>query len=322
MSKKGIDVSKWQGDIDWQKVKESGVEFAIIREGYGKESPTQVDKKFEQNYQGAKSAGIGVGVYHYSYADSVEDAVKEAEFCLKNIKGKQLEYPVVFDIEDKEQLKLNNRQRTDIVKAFCQTIENAGYYVMIYCNLNWWNTYLYKDELARYDLWLAQWGVDAPSVSCGIWQYSESGKVNGISGNVDLDIAYKDYPMLMKIKGCNGFNAISGGEYKAPEDTKEQPVNQTVNYVVKKGDTLSKIAKEFGVSVSDLAAKNNIKDVNKIYVGQVLVINGDSICYTVESGDTLIKIADKFKVSYQDIAKLNGMENPNLIYVGQKLRIK
>lgn len=123
MKKHGIDVSKWQKNIDWEKVKEAGIEFAIIREGYGKENPSQIDKRFEENYKGAKAAGIPVGVYHYSYADSVEDAKKEAQFCLKNIKGKQLEYPVVFDIEDKEQLKLNNRQRTIFARLFVKKLK-------------------------------------------------------------------------------------------------------------------------------------------------------------------------------------------------------
>ena len=157
MNKKGVDVSKWQGRINWHEARNDGVEFAILREGYGKESPNQIDKRFEENYRNAKAVGIPVGVYHYSYADSVEDARKEAQFCLKNITGKQLEYPICFDIEDKEQLKLNNRQRTDICKAFCEEIEKAGYYVMIYCNLNWYKNYLYSEELKKYDLWLAQW---------------------------------------------------------------------------------------------------------------------------------------------------------------------
>lgn len=244
---KGIDVSKWQGTIDWQKVKQAGIKFVMIREGYGKDGK---DKKFEDNYSGAKKAGIPVGVYHYSYADSVEDAKKEAEFCLKNINGKQFEYPICFDIEDKEQLKLNNRQRTDIVKAFCGEIEKAGYYAMFYCNLNWINNYLCKSELLeKYDFWLAQWGTSRPSINCGIWQNSDTGKIDGISGNCDLDIAYKDYPEIMKTKGLNGYGKNS--EY----------------YTIKKGDTLSGLAKQYNTTVDKLAKLNNIKDIDKIYVG-------------------------------------------------------
>lgn len=168
MEVKGIDVSKWQGSINWTEAKADGVEFAIIREGYGKESPSQVDKKFKENYTGAKYVNIPIGVYRYSYADSVSDAKLEADFCLKNIQELQLEYPVCFDIEDSEMLALTNQQRTDICKAFCETIENAGYYAMIYCNLDWYNNRLCSAQLADYDLWLAQWYAGTPSVSCGI----------------------------------------------------------------------------------------------------------------------------------------------------------
>lgn len=257
----GCDVSKWQGKINWEKVKKSGVDFVIIREGYGKENPNQKDKQFEVNYKGAKSVGIPVGVYHYSYADSVDDAKKEAQFCLKNIKGKQLEYPVVFDIEDKEQLKLNNRQRTDICKAFCDEIEKAGYYAMIYTNVNWLKNYLYSEELlTRYDWWIAQWEVAKPSIDCGIWQRTEKGKINGINGNVDLNISYKNYPEIMKSKGLNGF--------------KKNEKKREIIYTVKKGDTLWKLAEEYlgeGTKYKEIKEYNGLKS-DTIYVGQKLKI--------------------------------------------------
>ena len=315
---KGIDVSKWQGEINWAEVRKNGVNFAIIREGWGKKSATQIDKQFKRNYEGAKSVGIDVGCYHYSYADSVSDARLEAEFCLENIKGMQFEYPIVFDIEDKEQLKLNNRQRTDIVKAFCEEIEKAGYYAMFYCNLYWLNNYLYKSELERYDLWLAQWGVDNPTVACGIWQKSETGRIGGIVGNVDIDVAYRNYPAIIKSKGLNGFT----NEAPIEEIQPERPNN--IIYMVKRGDTLSKIASRYNIDINTIAKINDIKDVNKIYVGQVLSIppSPTPVYYTVKNGDTLTYIAQRYGVMTQDIVKLNGLENPNLIYVGQKLRIK
>lgn len=258
---KGIDVSKWQGVIDYDKVKNAGIDFVIIREGYGKD---QTDKKFEQNYLNAKKSGLKVGVYHYSYADSVEDAKKEAEFCITNLRGKKFEYPIVFDIEDKEQLKLNNRQRTDIVKAFCDTIENANYYAMFYCNLNWINNYLIKDELLnKYDLWLAQWNTDKPAINCGIWQYSETGKISGINGNVDLDKSYKDYPGIITSKGLNGFNQTT-------TTTNNNSVTTSKTHTVKAGETLTKIAKQYNTTIQKIAKDNNIKNINKIYVGQVL----------------------------------------------------
>ena len=314
---KGIDVSKWQGAINWEEVKQNGVNFAIIREGWGKKSPTQIDKRFKENYNGAKAVGIDVGCYHYSYADSVSDARYEAEFCLENIKGMQFEYPIVFDIEDKEQLKLSTRQRTDIVKAFCEEIEKAGYYAMFYCNLNWLNNYLYKGELDRYDLWLAQWGVNEPSCACGIWQKSYAVRIGGIIGNFDIDIAYRNYPAIIKSKGLNGFD-IEPSETVQPE----RP-NNTI-YMVRRGDTLSKIASRYNIDINTLAKINGIKDINKIYVGQVLSIppSSEPVYYTVKNGDTLTYIAQRYGVMTQDIVKLNGLENPNLIYVGQKLRIK
>lgn len=265
MNKKGIDVSKWQGEIDFQKAKNDGVEFVIIREGYGKKSPSQIDKKFKQNYERAKSVGLPVGVYHYSYADSVLDAKLEAEFCLENIQGLELEYPVCFDIEDKEQLKLNNRQRTDIVKAFCQEIESAGYYAMIYCNLNWWNNYLIKEELAnKYDLWLGQWQVENPSVKCGIWQTCETGHIDGINGSVDLNIAYKDYPTIIKKNGLNGFK-------KQGESTDETNYS---TYTVVKGDSLWSIAQKLlgdGTKWQQIKILNNLTSTI-IYPNQTLKI--------------------------------------------------
>ncbi len=264
---KGIDVSTWQGNISWQEAKKSGVSFAIIREGYGKKSPDQVDKKFKENYTGAKSVGIPVGVYHYSYAASKQDAVSEAQFCLENIKGLQLEYPVCFDIEDPAMLVLSNRQRTDICDAFCKEIENAGYYAMIYCNLNWINNYLCKEELLKkYDLWLAQWNVKSPSINCGIWQKSESGKINGIKGNVDLNISYKNYPEIMKSKGLNGFS----------QNLNLQEIQNSDFFIYKvvKGDSLWFLAQKYLGSGSKYL---KIKELNgltadTIYIGQTIKI--------------------------------------------------
>lgn len=265
--KNGIDISKWQGDINFKEAKEDGVEFVIIREGYGKENPNQIDKKFEDNYSKATNVGIPVGVYHYSYADSVDDAKKEAEFCLKNIRGKKLGYPVVFDIEDKEQLKLNNRQRTDICKAFCNEIENAGYYAMIYCNLNWWKNYLISEELySKYDLWLAEWNVTEPSINCGIWQKTDRGTIMGINGNVDLNISYRDYPNIMKSKGLNGF-------WNSNNITADNG-NNIIEYTVKKGDTLWDLSNKYlgsGVRYKEIKELNNLSN-DIIYSGQILKI--------------------------------------------------
>ena len=335
MSFKGIDVSKWNGTIDWQKVKNAGIDFAIIREGYGRKDPSQIDKKFEDNLAGAKSVGIGVGVYHYSYADSPSDALAEAHFCLENIRNRELEYPVVIDIEDKELLKLDTRQRTDIVKTFCDEIERNGYYAMFYCNLNWLNNYLYANELTpRYDLWLAQWGVNSTSVSCGIWQYTSTGSVGGINGNVDMNIANRDYRMLMKVKGCNNSNPISGGAYGG-EEPKEEPKEETVIkiptvYKVQKGDTLSGICNKYNLDINKIAMINHLTDKNKIYAGSLLLLKEihdipsatTQKVYTVKKGDTLSQIAKQYNTTVSKLARDNNIKNVNKIYVGQNIIIK
>lgn len=325
---KGIDVSKWQGTIDWQKVKNVGIDFAIIREGYGKKSPTQIDKKFKENIQGAKSVGINCGVYHYSYADSIEDAKLEAEFCLENIQGYSLEYPVVFDFEDKEMLKLTNRQRTDICKAFCKEIEKNGYYAMFYCNLNWLENYLYKDELlSKYDLWLAQWNVNKPSYPSGIWQYFEVGKIDGINGNVDLNISYKNYPEIIKSKGLNGFKSDTSDSKNQNSSSNQELFT---SYIVNTGESLWSIAEKMlgnGSLYKKIKQFNNLA-TDVIYPGQSLKIpkTNTQVSYnthTVKKGETLWEIAKKYYgdgSKYKQIKKINGLDEDK-IYPGQVLKI-
>lgn len=257
MNKHGIDVSKWQGTIDWNTTKKF-IDFAMIRAGYGREI-TQMDKCFLYNVKHAQANGVPIGAYWYSYAKSAEEAIKEANACLTTIKGFKFEYPIVFDIEDSSQLSLSKRLKTDICKAFCNTIEKAGYYAMIYTNCNWLKNHLYADELlAKYDLWLAHWNAKEPAYSCGIWQTTDKGIIDGISGYVDLNTAFKDYPSIMKAKGLNGF-----GKKTAPIST---------TYIIQAGDTLSGIAKKCNTTVNKLVTDNSIKDPNKIYAGQKLII--------------------------------------------------
>lgn len=207
VNRKGIDVSTWQGDIDWKKVKADGIEFAMLRSSFGKENiEKQTDNKFHQNYKNAKAAGIPVGAYHYSYAKTVEDAKKEADFFLSVIEGCQFEYPVAFDIEDASQMNLGKKLITDIIMAFCERVQSAGYYVSIYTNLDWLTNRIDMSRAKIFDVWLAQWN-DKPTYtgSFGMWQYSAKGTVNGISGSVDMDRAYLDYPEIIKGAGLNGY---------------------------------------------------------------------------------------------------------------------
>lgn len=267
----GIDVSHHNGDIDWKKVKSSGIDFAMIRTGYGQRNSSQIDRKFKQNIEGAIANNINVGVYHYSYATNSIQATDEAVFCLEILNGYQLTYPVCFDIEDNSIVKLDKRAKTDICLSFLYKIQESGYYSMLYANKNWLNNHLYSEEiLSKYDLWLAHYGIKTPSFACGIWQHSETGKINGISGNVDLDISYRDYPIIIKNKGLNKlWNAIN-----ISTNNVEQSQPQIITYTVKKGDTLWSIATQYlqnGNRYQEIKELNNLKTDN-IYVGQVLKI--------------------------------------------------
>lgn len=207
---KGIDVSHWQGDItNWNKIKKSGIDFVIIRAGFGSYA-TQRDAKFEANYVAAKAAGLKVGAYWYSYATSKTQAIIEAKACLAVIRGKQFEFPIWFDQEyEPSILALSKATRTEIVKAFCETLENAGYYSGLYCSRDWISNKLNSSALSRFDLWVAAYGESAGNVPIpyGMWQCGSSNefKVPGFGKSLDCDYAYKDYPGIMKNGGLNGY---------------------------------------------------------------------------------------------------------------------
>lgn len=208
----GVDVSAWQGNIDWQKVKADRKTFAILRIGTTKGKDTY----FEQNYENAKKAGVNVGCYFYTYATTVDGALADAEKVLSWLDGKQLEYPVYYDMENVAQLEngLTTQKRTEMCLAFLNRMSENGWYAGTYANANWFTNYLDKAKLGeKYELWLASWRNDGLpskdySSQYGLWQYTDSGKVNGISTAVDLDVAYKDYPTIMKNGGYNGYNAV------------------------------------------------------------------------------------------------------------------
>ena len=228
---KGIDVSVHNGNIDWGKVKADGIDFAILRAGYGR-LEKQKDEKFEQNYAGAKAAGIPVGAYWYSYAMDEDEARLEADVFLKVIKGKQFEMPVYFDLEEKKQFDLGKEKVSAIMRAFLEKVEKAGYFVGLYGSASSLTTHTADDIKSHYTIWLAHW-VDKTNYSgaYGIWQYSEKGKVDGINGNVDLDICYKDFTTIIKGKGLNGW----GKAEPTPTPAPDKP-DTTVTATIKIGD--------------------------------------------------------------------------------------
>ena len=196
MEIKSIDVSSYQGKPDWAKVKKAGINFAILRI-HQKNGP---DTSFEHNYKGCRANKIAVGGYKYSYALTEAQALKEAEETLAVLDGRELDLPVFYDLEWEKQRKLGKEAVEKIAVAFLDHIKKAGYRVGIYCNVDWYQNVL-STKLKSYDLWLARYPANddgtvqtrlKPEQGIG-WQYSSKGKVAGISGNVDMDLFYKDY---------------------------------------------------------------------------------------------------------------------------------
>lgn len=215
----GIDVSRHNGNIDWQSVKASGkADFCIIRAGYGK-SISQKDAQFERNYAGAKAQGIPVGAYWYSYAITPAEAEAEARVFLQAIAGKQFEMPVYFDIEEKSALNTGKNNVTAMCRAFCNVLEQAGYWCGIYASRSHIQSYISTETQQRYSLWVAEWGAKCNYIGeVGMWQKSENGRIIGIAGNVDIDECYVDYPTVIKAAGKNG--------YQKTAETDSQPVAQ------------------------------------------------------------------------------------------------
>lgn len=232
----GIDVSKWQGYIDWSKVKSDGIKFAMIRLGYGSKDGNScgLDGYFEKNVDNAIKAGIDIGCYFYSYATSVEAAKKEAQYVvdvLSKYKG-VFTYPVALDIEDNSQVNLGKTTLTNMVTTFGDIVEKSGFWFSVYSSLSWFNNYLDDTKIKRFDHWLAQWSP-SPTYNgeFGIWQNSATGKINGIVGNVDTNIAYKDYPTIIKSSNLNGFTSAI-----------QKPTNSatpTTNLKFKKSDVVN-----------------------------------------------------------------------------------
>lgn len=257
-----IDVSSWQPIIDYQAVKNAGVKGVILRcgrTGYGTAKSKQEDTSFKKHYEGFKKVGLPVGAYYYSCAVTEAEAKAEANLVLTILKGKKLEYPVFFDTEDNHDIKasgnsptsqksIGKAKLTQVAKAFLKTVEDAGYYVGIYASTSWLNNQLDMSQLKGYDVWVAHYGVDKPGYtgSYGLWQYTDKGKVNGISGNVDCNRAYKDYPSIIKKAGLNGY-----------QSDETDTLKQTVTKLEKELETAQKSLTEANSEVTRLKKKVN-----------------------------------------------------------------
>lgn len=273
---KGIDVSKYQGQIDFSAVKRSGVDFVIIQAGYGREA-RQKDPYFEINYQRAKAAGLHVGAYWFCYATDPEDAKREAAACIEVIKGKLFDFPIFYDLETDAKsgyypFSKGKEHASALVTAFCTALEKAGYFAGLYISRSPLQTHITKEVAERFTLWLAEYGSRLNySGKYGIWQYSSAGRIVGVIGNVDLDDAKINYPDIIINGGFNNYKKSSEPAKPEPAPAPE-PAEQYINYKIQKGDTLTAIAKKYGTTIQTLKKINNIKNVNLIYAGDILKI--------------------------------------------------
>lgn len=197
-SRRGVDVSKWNGDIDWDKAKNAGVEFAIVRAGYrGSVTGSLIqDICFDANMKGTAAAGIPVGVYFFTQATSEVEAVEEASAVLRWIRDYEITYPIFIDTEgaggNGRADGLDAETRTLVCEAFCRTIENAGYQAGVYASRHWYNDNLHTHQLENYYIWLAEYrSVPLYQGYYRMWQYSSKGQIDGIEGNVDMNIMYE-----------------------------------------------------------------------------------------------------------------------------------
>lgn len=294
--KKGVDVSAWQGKIDWNKVKNSGIEFAILKIGNIYQNDNNwIDTEFERNYNECKRLNIPVGVYVYTYCKTMEKIKEGANFVVNALKGKTLDLPVYLDLEDKLISNLGKDNLTNMACEFGNIIEKAGFWCGMYANKNWLDNILDAKKLERFTIWIAQYNSTCTyKGKYDIWQYSSSGSVAGINGKVDMNYMYRDLIAAVGNKTSNTTNNTSN-KNEVVENVENNVQNSTVKYIVKSGDTLSKIAAKYNTTYQKIAADNNIADPNKIYPGQVLLITTDVKEETVKAPEMRIGA----KVQYQ-----------------------
>lgn len=335
MEIKVIDVSDYQGTIDWEKVKADGVEGVIIRCGYGDNIPSQDDSEWKRNADECTRLGIPFGTYLYSYAKTEEESRSEAAHVLRMTAGYKLLYPVYIDLEEPG----TEGYAVTGAKIFCDIIEKAGYMAGVYADQSWFLNVI-GNQLDQYTKWCALYAAERPSVSCDMWQYTSEGRVDGISGNCDMNICYRDFPA-----------EIGGGEEPEPEPS--EPSGSTLELVAavmqgvygngeaRKRALGSRYAEVQGMinhiasaSVDTLVAETKQGmygngNIRKIVLGSRYTevqnrINGQSAAeyYTVQPGDVLSRIAIRYGTTVAQLQAWNNIQNANKIYAGQRLRVR
>ena len=315
----GIDVSSWQGSIDFAQVRNAGIDIVYMKSSEGR---SYIDPYFERNYQNAKANGLKVGFYHYVTARTVEQAREQANFFASVISGKEPDCRLAMDFESFGNLSVN--QINEISKVFLETLQNAtNKEVLIYSNSYSART-IFSRDLAIYPLWVANYGVSEPGgndkwATWVGWQYTSTGRVAGISGNVDRN-QFTDGVLL------SNTSPIPTPE--TPSTPEQSTETGTIVYTVKSGDTLSSIARNYSTTVNSIVSLNpSITNPNLIYPGEQFIISIDSntssssVVYTVVRGDTLSEIAARYNTTVSKLVTDNNISNPNLIYPGQRIVI-
>ena len=319
----GIDISSWQRNINFSEVKNSGIEIVYIKASEGR---TLIDPYLETNYRNAKANNLKIGFYHYLTATTVAAAEYQARFFASVIEGKEVDCKLAMDYENfygegKEEIN-------QIALAFIKKLkEITGKDVIVYSNMNNVRNTFDKEVANAGKLWLAYYSNTNNLINdrsnwdtyIGI-QYTSTGSVPGINGNVDKDRFSKEI-LMADLQSTGGSGSGTGNE----------PNGQIINYIVKPGDTLSQIALQYGTTVSEIAALNGIINVNLIFPGQVLQIRTNSnnsqtnstqvINYRIQRGDTLWGISNRYGVTIQNLVNWNNIKNPNLIYSGNTIII-
>ena len=310
---RGIDISEFQGEIDFEKVRRSGIEAVYIRVGAGE----YTDEYFAENYERAKAAGLKIGFYHYVTARSVDEGRRQARFFASLAAGEP-DMRLAMDFEYFGSLSVS--QINAISEAYLDELTAlTKREAVIYSDLSNARNIFSRALAEKYPLWAAQYGADEPSAN-GKWrewvgfQYTDEGRVGGIYGNVDRNIF------------TEGIFLSDSGRIDGEKRTTVRARTRTLTVYVRAGDTLWAIAREYGTTVEAIVRENRIVDPNRIFAGERLRItlpargNGEEI-YTVRRGDTPISIAGKFGVTLSALEDKNGLERGETIYAGDKLSI-
>lgn len=311
---RGIDISEFQGEIDFEEVRRSGIEAVYIRVGAGE----YTDEYFAENYERAKAAGLKIGFYHYVTARSVDEGRRQARFFASLAAGREPDMRLAMDFEYFGSLSVS--QINAISEAYLDELTAlTRREAVIYSDLSNARNIFSRALAEKYPLWAAQYGADEPSAN-GKWrewvgfQYTDEGRVGGIYGNVDRNIF------------TEGIFLSDSGRIDGEKRTFVRARTRTLTVYVRAGDTLWAIAREYGTTVEAIARENRIVDPNRIFAGERLRItlpargSGEEI-YTVRRGDTPISIAGKFGVTLSALEDRNGLERGETIYAGDKLSI-